>query len=286
MEKNVRIWDYIDMDRKRNKKWIGIVSVALICICIVIMGNHLSKSSEAVLVASDGKTVIAHLYWKDKKIQYECPEGCEDDIDLTCREAIEVLRKKDGLSKEEAGKKLVKEQYTLITYFEEDAFKALEKGDKAITSSSGEALALSDGKGHLLAAYTSGNNSSVNQLLKKTYAGSTMKPLSTYGLGIEKNVISWSSLYKDSAYEENWPTNVEAFTEQEETVTEALAESNNAITVKVLDDVGIKEACTFMRDSLELQVDEEKKMIDEDTELIHVRHVKQQKKRSSLKHIR
>lgn len=255
-------------------------------LCIVIMGNHLSKSSEAVLVASDGKTVIAHLYWKDKKIQYECPEGCEDYIDLTCREAIEVLRKKDGLSKEEAGKKLVKEQYTLITYFEEDAFKALEKGDKAITSSSGEALALSDGKGHLLAAYTSGNNSSVNQLLKKTYAGSTMKPLSTYGLGIEKNVISWSSLYKDSAYEENWPTNVEAFTEQEETVTEALAESNNAITVKVLDDVGIKEACTFMRDSLELQVDEEKKMIDEDTELIHVRHVKQQKKRSSLKHIR
>lgn len=54
----------------------------------------------------------------------------------------------------------------------------------------------------------------------------------------------------------------------------------------MLDDVGIKEACTFMRDSLELQVDEEKKMIDEDTELIHVRHVKQQKKRSSLKHIR
>ena len=99
-------------------------------------------------------------------------------------------------------------------------------------------------------------------------------------------MISWSSLYKDSAYEENWPTNVEAFTEQEETVAEALAESNNAITVKVLDDVGIKEACTFMRDSLELQVDEEKKMIDEDTELIHVRHVKQQKKRSSLKHIR
>lgn len=94
-----------------------------------------------------------------------------------------------------------------------------------------------------------------------------MKPLFTYGLGIEKNVISWSSLYKDSAYEENWPTNVEAFTEQEETVAEALAESNNAITVKVLDDVGIKEACTFMRDSLELQVDEEKKMIDEDTEL-------------------
>ena len=34
------------------------------------------------------------------------------------------------------------------------------------------------------------------------------------------------------------------------------------------------------------KVDEEKKMIDEDTELIHVRHVKQQKKRSSLKHIR
>ena len=96
----MRIWDYIDMDRKRNKKWIGIVSVALISICIVIMGNHLSKSSEAVLVASDGKTVIAHLYWKDKKIQYECPEGCEDYVDLTCREAIEVLRKKDGLSKE------------------------------------------------------------------------------------------------------------------------------------------------------------------------------------------
>lgn len=56
----------------------------------------------------------------------------------------------------------MKEQYTLITYFEENAFKALEKGDKAITSSSGEALALSDEKGHLLVAYTSENNSSVN----------------------------------------------------------------------------------------------------------------------------
>lgn len=251
----------------KKGKMFGIGGVLLVCVGIVVAGSLLNRDSETIVVDKDER-VIAHLLWGNGKIQYECESGNEDYIDLTCREAIDVLKEKEKLSEKQAQKELAKGNYIIKSFYDQDVFQALKAGSSQMSISVDEAkvMAISDGEGKLLAAYTESRDSEVNQLLRRTYSGSTIKPLSTYGPGIEENVIYWSKLYEDSPYTESWPTNVESFTGEGKTVAQALQESNNAITVKILDDVGLENACTYLRETLGMTVNDEEEMIQEDEE--------------------
>lgn len=260
--------------KSTNKKWIGVGAVAVICAGIILSGKFLGKEAETSVVDSEG-TEIAKLVWKDGGIHYECETGYEDYVDLACQEAISALSKAENLKKSKAGEKLVKEQYVIKTAFESNAFEALKKGSSqiSVTDKDSMAMALSDGKGNLIAAYTESSDESVNRLLDRTYAGSTIKPLSTYGPAIEDDAVTWSTLYADSPFEETkddagntepWPANVEEFTNQKETVAQALCESNNAITVKILNDYGLDKSCTYLEDILGMDVTAEKKLIEKD----------------------
>ena len=102
-----------------------------------------------------------------------------------------------------------------------------------------------------------------------------MKPLSVYGLAIEDGTICWSSLYEDSAYgvvagdngiAREWPENVVPFTGKNVTAADALKESNNAVAVKVLKDYGVEKSVRFLEDTLGYDVDNEKKILEEEGE--------------------
>ncbi len=111
--------------------------------------------------------------------------------------------------------------------------------------------AVTDKEGHLTACYsdTKGNDN-YNNVTKPAFAGSTMKPLSVYGLAIEDGTICWSSLYEDSAYgvvagDNGLPENgrkMSPFTGKNVTAADALKESNNAVAVKVLKDYGVEKS--------------------------------------------
>lgn len=260
-----------------NKKTVGIGAVALICAGIIIAGKCLDQDYETVVVDSEGAE-IAKLIWQDDNIQYECETGCEDYINLAGKEAIDVLSKIKNIDISEAKKELVKGDYKIQTSFEPRAFEALKAGSSQIAVSARDsmAMALSDGEGHMIAAYTRASDDTENPLIDRTYAGSTIKPLSTYGPAIEEGMVTWSSLYTDSAFEKSkdtqgntqeWPVNVEEFTNKEKTVAEALQESNNAITVKLLNDYGLDKSCTYLEKTLGMDVKKEKQLLKENEDL-------------------
>lgn len=259
-----------------NKKLAGIGAVALVCAGIIIAGRYLEEDYETVMVDSEG-IEIAKLIWQDDSIQYECKTGYEDYINLAGKEAIDALSKIKDIDESEAGKELARDGYKIHTSFKPEAFKGLEKGSGQIAVSPRDAMAiaLSDGEGHLIATYTKASNDTKNPLTDRTYAGSTIKPLSTYGPAIEEGMVTWSSLYTDSAFEESkdiegnveyWPVNTGEFTNKEKTVAEALQESNNAITVKLLNDYGLNKSCTYLEETLGMDVEKEKQLITEDEE--------------------
>lgn len=211
----------------------------------------------------------------DGELEYDCESDVRTYVELACDEAIELLSQKEDISEEEAGKMIVKNGYTVETAFEDKLFQSMRDACNQYGGfgEDGMVAAICDGKGHLLAAYAIGGRDTENLLLKRNYAGSTMKPLSTYGPAIETDVITWSSMYEDSPYikreNENgdtieWPVNTEPFTWKKKTAAQGLIESNNAITVKVLADLGIKNSCDFLGNTLGLSVDREQEWIRED----------------------
>lgn len=260
----------------KDKKRILTICIGLVCVGITLTGTYLSQTKESI-VTDEAGAIIAHITWKDSTIQYECEAGSEDYVDLACQEAINALCDAEHVSKDEAKERIAKGNYTITTSFDREIFEALKTGSNeiTITADDAKALAVSDGQGHLLAAYTETRDQSENQLTKKVYAGSTIKPLSTYGPGIERNVITWSQLYEDSPFiqedSENgerdvWPVNVEEYTYDTEPVANALQESNNAITVKILNDIGMKNVCDYMEHTLNMSCDMEQQMIEENQE--------------------
>lgn len=255
-----------------NKKIIGTGIVGLVCIVIMVTGKQLSNSPEASVIECDG-TVMASVRVEDGKLEYDCKDDVRAYVEVACREVVELISQKEHISEEEAGKQIVEKGYTIETVFSDELFHALKDAcdQHSGSGASGMTAAISDGKGHLIAAYTVGGQGKENLLFKKSYAGSTMKPLSTYGPAIEDNTITWSSMYEDSPYfkKENgdtgdWPINTEPFTWESKAAAQGLIESNNAITVKVLSDFGIEKSCDFLKDTLGLSVDREQEWIRED----------------------
>lgn len=75
--------------------------------------------------------------------------------------------------------------------------------------------------------------------------GSSIKPLTVYAPAMEYGVISPSSIYEDSPYENNWPKNQSNTYSGATTVTNAVAKSLNTVAVKVLADLGVEKSFQF-----------------------------------------
>lgn len=257
-----------------NKKIIGIGIVGLISAAIIVTGRQLSDSPKARIIDEDG-SVMASVFMADGKLEYDCEDDVRVYVEIACGEAIELISQKENISEDEAEKMIVEKGYTIETVFRNKMFQAIKDACDKYSGSgkAGMTAAICDGKGRLMAAYMVGGQEKDNLLLKKAYAGSTIKPLSTYGPAIEDNTITWSSMYEDSPYYQqedgkagNWPVNTEPFTWENKAAAQGLVESNNAITVKVLSDFGIEKSCDFLEDTLRLSVDREQEWIREDIE--------------------
>ena len=81
---------------------------------------------------------------------------------------------------------------------------------------------VSDYTGKITACYSEGENG-IDYVDYATYAGSTIKPLSVYALGIEHGQVTWSSMGEDSPYTKvkdsdgnmtDWPQNTKPYTNQ------------------------------------------------------------------------
>lgn len=89
------------------------------------------------------------------------------------------------------------------------------------------------------------------------HPGSTIKPLASYSLAVEYNMIHWSMIWEDSPIQLDpddptslYPKNFYGTYKGPITITEALQRSTNTIPVKLIQMLSPKTSFDFLRDSL------------------------------------
>lgn len=189
-------------------------------------------------------------------------------VDGVVKETAEKLMQ-TGLDELVAYNRIFFGDLSIYTYLDTEIQEVLDEayGDKhTFTTVEQEydyvqsAMVIMDHEGHIKAV-ASGNDGDkvLNRALSQKYqVGSTIKPVSTYALAIEKGLIHFSSLVenrqtmiKNSRGEEYlWPTNSDGEYDGEVIVTRALQESKNTVAVEIGRMVGEETMYSFMKDTM------------------------------------
>lgn len=257
-----------------RQRMIGLILTGCVCAGIAVSGTLLGGNGMIPVYDGDGNE-IAELFLEDGELQYQCEEKYQAYIDLVRNEVLDVVMEQEGKTREEVAARIISKGYNIRTGLSEKAVDGLRDAyennpDAALGNT---AAAVSDTRGLLIACYSSSaEGNSYNYVTVPAYAGSAIKPLSVYAPALESRTITWSSLYRDSPYAlvENdegqmveWPVNTEPYTDQMITVEDAVAQSNNAVAVKVLRDSGVERACYFLEDAFGIQTGSEIETIEE-----------------------
>lgn len=123
-------------------------------------------------------------------------------------------------------------------------------------------IAIMDYEGHLVACVGGFGVKDGNRLLDRAYSvarqsGSAMKPLVAYSLGVDTNLLTFSTMFEDSPLTKingrDWPVNwYETYTGNN-TVAHALARSINTIPCKIVNELGISRCYTFATEQMGLR---------------------------------
>ena len=257
-----------------RKRLAGLILTGSVCIGIVVSGTVLSGGGTASVFDRDGNE-IAELYIENNELKYRCESGYEAYIDLVRNEVTDIVMEQEETDEHSAIRKIAADGLEIRTGFSTDAMEGMlaAYSQTPEVSSNNSAAVLSDTEGCISACYSvSEDGKNYNYVNIPAYAGSTIKPLSVYTPALEDGVITWSSMYRDSPYAmvENssgemveWPVNTKPYTDQMITVASAVAESNNAVAVKVLKDCGAERVCYFLEDALGISVQREQEIIQE-----------------------
>lgn len=85
-------------------------------------------------------------------------------------------------------------------------------------------------------------------------AGSCIKPVSVYAPALAEGLITWATIYDDEPITQKngtpWPANADGIYRGRVTVGQAVAHSLNPVSVRILEQVGLKEAFSFAHDAL------------------------------------
>ncbi|MBE6685964.1 MAG: hypothetical protein E7591_01900 [Ruminococcaceae bacterium] len=87
----------------------------------------------------------------------------------------------------------------------------------------------------------------------KRSPGSSIKPVSVYGPALEYKVINYCSIYHDSPYTGEWPSNYPEGYRGNTQIYDAVCRSVNTVAVKVLNDLGLQRSYEFMHDKLDME---------------------------------
>lgn len=217
-----------------KKRIVGVALAVGACGVLAAAGMMLSKKSGAVVLDQAGNE-IAKLILQDGKISYECEAQYQSYADIVSQEAVKMIQEREGVNEKTAAKILADREITVKTWLDRETLDAV------------------------IGSYNDGEGMACER----------------FGAAVEDGTICWSSLYEDSAYgvvagdngiAREWPENVVPFTGKNVTAADALKESNNAVAVKVLKDYGVEKSVRFLEDTLGYDVDNEKKILEEEGE--------------------
>lgn len=183
-------------------------------------------------------------------------------IDVTMTKALEILMKEKDLEKEQAKKDLYNNNYKIFTYCDTEIINNI---DIAFFKNHGEldfGCAITDLNGNLIAVYSSSDN--MNFSTQKNPPYSTIKPLAVYCQALENSQINWSSTIVDSPFKKiddgnggtrDWPTNAtNVYLFKPVTIYDAVKESLNTVSVKVLNEYGVKKSMDFLKEKFDFNI--------------------------------
>ncbi|WRS27107.1 transglycosylase domain-containing protein [Oscillospiraceae bacterium MB08-C2-2] len=192
-------------------------------------------------------------------------------VDEVVNQVIADLVEKRGYTKSYATQQLYQGGYRIYTtvdmdiqkhleefYSTEENFPRLKNQDwgqdypqsaAVITDPNGKVLALVGGIGDKEGARVLNR---ATQSLR--HPGSSIKPLAGYGLSIEYNRVTWSTIIDDTPFKElngkPWPSNYYNSYLGPMTIDEALRRSTNTVSVKLVDALTPKVVFSFLKNDL------------------------------------
>ena len=242
-------------------------TAALLMILLLLSVLFVSgcKENASTLLSNDGEVILSVTNEDVSKIKDLSPDRFSY-AELSVKEAAQIIADIDGISEEQAAKKLTDCGYRIETFFDAQALDtAAAAYQNSEISDQPFACALTDNEGHLIAAFSSENEEQINYASLPLAPYSTLKPLSVYAPAIEKGLINWSSVFEDSPYKQlddgqgnlsDWPENAEGtYSNKNVTVCEALRKSLNTVAVKVLSDYGVTNSIELMEKSFSMPLD-------------------------------
>ncbi len=189
--------------------------------------------------------------------------------DVVISEGISLLAKKYGVAKNIAKSMFYRGGYQIITaldpeiqnilekYYEETPSKYLKNSEVlnheaafiVIDPYTGQIKGLVGGRGEKTGSLIFNRATQA-----KRSPGSSMKPIGSYTLAIEKGLINYGSVLDDTPYtfsgRKGWPKNVNGKYGGRTTVEYAVAQSRNTIPVKLVASLGIDTVYDFLSDTL------------------------------------
>ena len=153
----------------------------------------------------------------------------------------------------------LEEKYLDYTFFPSETNEQGEKIQSAfvVMDYSGQILAVVGGIGE-----KPGSLCWNNATMTRRQPGSTIKPVSTYGYGIENNFITWSSMFVDAPLQpenpegELWPENYTNFwSYKSNTVSYFLKKSINTVPAQLCRDFGAEPVFRFATEKMHLDLD-------------------------------
>lgn len=198
-------------------------------------------------------------------------------VDTAINEFCEYLVKEKNMSEEQAFREFCKGGYELYITINQDIQNELEKNYTDLTffptetNENGEtvqsAFVVLDYHGRILGIMggigtKEGSLCWNHATMTNRQPGSTIKPLSTYGYGIENDLITWSSLFTDAPLEagtvtaEKWPENYNNFwSYKANTVNYFLKKSLNTLPAQLCVNFGTDNIFNFAVNNMHLDLD-------------------------------
>ena len=253
------------------KKSIGKIIVAAIVAVLaaasVIAATSMQKNQTVIFTDSSGNEIGTVEYnGKEKKVK-PVNEGYHDYISLALEEAEKFYSEKNKADKQNPTENFFMNVTTVETNFSNFYFEKIRDGiaESGLEADTPFASVLVDRYGRVVASCGYKDEASTVYSLYKTYAGSSIKPLSVYAPAIENGTVHWSSSVKDkpikkikleAGTEQDWPLNANGtYTGEDVLVCDAVYQSLNTVAVRVLQKLEIKTSIELLDEKLGMNLD-------------------------------
>lgn len=263
------------MKSKKNKTALIVLSIILVTVVVIIFVSVMGgkEIGNVVFTDSKGEKIATVKYDGEKELINAVEEGYCDYVKIALEEAIELYKENNESVSDNPTEDFFKNIVRVDTNFHVSYY---EKIEEALSVSELEedtpfASVIVDPKGRVLASYSFISEKGKTYSLYKTYAGSSIKPLSVYTPAIESGTVHWSSRIKDAPIKKiasesegvrEWPMNASGtYTGENMLVCDALYKSINTVAVRVLKRMGVDYSVSFLSEKLGLNLDAEKRIL-------------------------